>query len=125
MTQQNQISIQQKEVNSNARVESYLSYIKKYPLYSTLLVLEEYEGLELYEECAIIKKALDEYNRTRVNKVEVTKWTGDIEFPTKLSVYKSDKFQKVLEGYNIKVGSKEAKDKATLIKLKLPLNAKL
>ena len=121
MTQQKQTLPQQKEVNSNARVESYLSYIQRYPLYSTLLVLEEYEGLELYEECATIKKALDKYNCTVVNRVGITKYTGKIEFPTKISQYQSKSFQKILEGYNIKVEEKEAQEKATLIKLKLPL----
>jgi hypothetical protein len=96
-------------------------YIQKYPLYSTLLVLDEYEGLELYEECAIIKKALDKYNKTKVNKPVVTQYTGKIEFPTKLSDYKNEKFQRILRGYKIEVKEKEAKDKATLIKLKLPL----
>jgi hypothetical protein len=121
LTQQKQTSPQQKEANSIARVESYLSYIERYPLYSTLLVLEEYEGLELYEECVTIKKALDKYNSTVLNREGVTKYTGKIEFPTKLSDYQSESFQKMLKGYNIKVEDKEAQEKATLIKLKLPL----
>jgi hypothetical protein len=103
------------------RVESYLSYIKIYPLYSTLIVLEEYEGLELYEECANIKKALDKYNSTVVNSKGATKYTGKINFPTKLSDYQSESFQKMLKRYNIKVEEEEAQEKATLIKLKLPL----
>ena len=104
-----------------ARKQAYISCIKRYPLYSTLLVLEEYENKELYEECAIIKKALDEYNETKVNTEKVNKITGPITFPTSLRDYEGKNFQKVLESYNIKVEEKSAKEKATLIKLKLPV----
>lgn len=105
-----------------SRKEKYISFIKSYPIKATLLVLDEYEKKELYEECAIIKKALDEYNDTQVNTKKVTDIVGKINFPTSLSKYNSQEFQKILQDYNIIVEDKSAKEKATLIKLKLPVN---
>jgi len=105
-----------------ARKDAYISCIEKYPLYSVLLVLEEYSNKELYEECAIIKKALDEYNSTKVGTQKISDITGPIVFPTSLVGYNSKNFQKILKDYNIVVEEKSAKEKATLIKLKLPVN---
>ena len=121
MTQQKQTLTKQKEAKSTARKQAYISCLERYPLYSTLLVLDEYEGKELYEECAVIKKALDEYNNTKVNIETVNKLTGPLIFPTRLEEYKEGKFQKILQDYNIIVEEKSAKEKATLIKLKLPV----
>lgn len=114
MTEQKQILTQPKEVKSIARIKSYISYIEKFPLYSTLIVLDEYEQDENYEECAIIKKALDEYNKTQFK-------VSKISSPTRLIDYKGEKFQNILKKHNIVVDEKHAQEKATLIKLKLPL----
>lgn len=122
MTEQKQILTKQREKRLTARKKEYLSCIERYPLYSVLLVLSEYSNKEWYEECAIIKTALDEYNTTKVNTKKIKDITGPIIFPTSLDGYKSQNFQKVLRDYNIIVGEKVAKEKATLIKLKLPVN---
>lgn len=122
MIRQKQILTEQKEEKSTARKEAYISCIERYPLYSILLVLEEYSRKEWYEECAIIKAALDEYNLTKVNIKKVNDITGPIIFPTSLDGYKEKKFQDVMKKYDIVVEEKIAKEKATLIKLKLPVN---
>lgn len=119
MTGQKQVSISLKEKISSARVSSYLKCIEKYPLYSILLVLDEYEKRELYEECFFIKKALDEYNNSKIKKHKNI--IGPIDFPTSISDYRKPSFQKVLEKGKIIVEEKLAKEKATLIKLKLPI----
>lgn len=117
MTRQNQISTEQKEERSIARKNSYISYIEKYPLYSTLLVLEEYEGDELYEECAIIRDALTEY-RDKYKE----KFPKDMVFPTSVVMYKDNKHQDMMNRLNIIVKEEDAKEKAKLIKLNLPLD---
>lgn len=122
MIEQKQILTKQTEQKLTARKQAYISCIERYPLYSILLVLDEYVKKEWYEECAIIKKALDEYNITKVNTKKVNDITGPIIFPTSLDGYNSEKFQKVLQQYNISVEEKAAKEKARLIKLKLPVN---
>lgn len=119
MTQKQKLTLQKNGESWIARRKGYISCIEKYPLYSILLVLEEYVSKEFYEECALIKEALDEYNETKVKKNQHI--LGDILFPTSLEEYKSQRFQTVLKNYNIIVEDKQAKEKATLIKLKLPL----
>lgn len=84
-----------------------------------LLVLDEYEKREYYEECAIIKEALDEHNSNFMK--EVRSVSKNIPFPTNLVDYESEKFQKILDKYGVVVTKKVAKEKATLIKLKLPI----
>ena len=90
--------------------------MERYPLYSTLLVLEEYEKNEIYEECAIIRDALKKYK----DKYE-SKFPNGLKLPMHASVYRGKKCQDMMEKYGIAVEEKEAKEKATLIKLKLPL----
>lgn len=112
----------QKELKSNVRKDSYLKYLNKYPLYSTLLILKEYEDKEMYEECSIIKKALDEYNEIKIKGVVNKKMPfEDITLPTHISTYKTDKFQNLLRKYGAEVDEKEAKEKAQLIKINLPI----
>ena len=114
--------MKQKEDKSIARKKSYLKYLNKYPLYSTLLVLKDYEDKELYEECSIIKKALDEYNEIQIKGVVANKIPDeDIYLPTKLSSYKDEKFQAILKRYGAEVEEKVALEKAKLIKLNLPV----
>lgn len=122
MIKQRQISTEQTEEKLIARKDKYISCLERYPLYSMLLVLDEYVKKEWYEECAIIKKALDEYNITQVNTKKAQDITGPIVFPTSLEGYNSKKFQSLLKKYDIIVDEKTAKEKATRIKLKLPVN---
>lgn len=119
MIQKQQLKLQKNGETWIARRKGYISCIEKYPLYSILLVLDEYVSKEFYEECIIIKEALDEYNETKVKKNKHL--IGDIIFPTNLTEYKGLKFQKQLLDSNIVVEDSQAKEKATLIKLKLPL----
>lgn len=116
MTKQNQISTQQKEEKLIARRNSYVSFIEKYPLYSTLLVLEEYEKNEFYEECAIIRDAIKDY-RVKYD----SKSPKDLSFPTSLEVYKGKEHQSMLKKFDIVVEDNLAKEKAKLIKLNLPV----
>lgn len=91
--------------------------MERFPLYSTLLVYKEYEDKELYEECVIIRDALKEYK---------LKYTGKIfegmSIPTHISEYESKEHQDTLKRLNIVVEEKTAREKATLIKLNLPVN---
>lgn len=112
----NQILTPQKEQTLIARKNSYISYIEKYPLYSTLLVLKDYEDEELYEECAIIKNALDEY-KTKYEK----QLPKEVVFPTNITAYTGKQYQDMVRRCNIVVEEKVAKEKATLIKLHLPI----
>lgn len=117
MTKQNQISTQQKDEKSIARINKYISFIERYPLYSILLVLEEYTYLELYEECAFIRDALNEYKERYENKI-----SKDMKIPTHISEYREKSHQDMLERLNIVVDEEVAKEKAELIKLNLPIN---
>ncbi len=81
------------------------------------MVLTEYEDLELYEECAIIKKALEEYE----SKYVKNKITETIIFPFHLREYNSKAYQDQLLDLNIEVKKETARDKATLIKLRIPI----
>lgn len=116
--QQNLTSTPQKEQTSIAskRKSSYMYYLESYPLYSTLMVLKDYEDEELYEECAIIKNALEEYK----DKYQ-TQLPKEVVFPTHVNDYKGKAYQEMIQRYNITVEDKVAKEKATLIKLKLPV----
>lgn len=116
---QNQISTEQTEEKSVSRRKSYLSYIRRYPLYSTLLVLKDYEDQELYEECAIIRDALKEYRDTDASKFPV-----GLSFPMHINVYNEKSCQDALKAMNIIVEEKTAKEKATFIKLNLPVTWK-
>ena len=116
MTEQNQISTQQTDEKSTVRRKSYLSYIERYPLYSTLLVLKDYEESENYEECAIIKGALEDYKEKYSSK-----FPKDLKFPMHLSSYNDKGHQDMMKRLNIVVEEKTAKEKATLIKLNLPV----
>jgi hypothetical protein len=80
------------------------------------LVLQEYEDQELYEECAIIKSAIEDYKSKYENKIP-----KEIGFPTQLSTYMSKEHQDTLKKYNINIEEESAKEKATLIKLNLPV----
>lgn len=104
------------EVKSTARRETYVTFIERYPVYSILLVLKEYEDKELYEECAIIKNALEDYKDKYKTKIP-----KDVNFPTHISVYNGEKHQQMLRKFNIVVEEKFAKEKAKLIKIKLPI----
>ena len=116
MTQQNQISKRQKEEKLIARRNSYVSYIKKYPLFSTLLVLEEYENSEMYEECAIIRDAIKEYQLEYGSKLP-----KGLSFPTSVEAYRAKAHQDMMKNFNIVVEESAAKEKAKLIKLNLPV----
>ena len=87
-------------------------------MYSTLLVLKDYEDLEFYEECAIIRDALKKYKQ----KYE-SKFPKNLKFPMHLSMYNDNAFQKIMEKLNMTVEEKKAKEKAALIKLKLPITS--
>lgn len=50
---------QKEKTKLTVREQKYFSYIEKYPVLATLMVLEEYEKQEEYRECAMIKNALD------------------------------------------------------------------
>ena len=76
------------------------------------MVLKDYEDNEWYEECAIIKNAINEYQKNLPESVEI---------PTHISIYRENKFQKMLEASNIIIEEKVAEEKATFIKLKLPV----
>ncbi len=106
----------QKEDKSIVRKKKYLSFIERYPLYSLLLVYKEYQDEELYEECAIIRDALKEHKDKYQNR-----FPADINIPTHISEYETSAHQAMLEKYNIVVEEKVAKEKAALIKLKLPI----
>ena len=93
--------IQPKSKVMTAREQSYLSYLEKYPVLATLMILEDYEKEEKYEECAVIKRALDK--------------KGDF---TKSSQYYSSK---EFTPTSLNRENKTARKKANYIKLKLPL----
>lgn len=108
--------MRQKEKNLTARRDSYVSYMVKYPLYSTLLVLEEYEGKELYEECAIIRDAITEYRIKHGSELP-----RELIFPTSIKMYRGKAHQDMLEKLDIVIEDKLAKEKAKLIKINLPV----
>lgn len=85
-------------------------------MYSTLLVLKDYEEQELYEECAIIRDALIEYRDT-----DASKFPKELKFPMHITSYNEKSCQEVLESMDIIVEEKTAKEKATFIKLNLPV----
>jgi hypothetical protein len=109
-----------KEVPSIARRDKYISFLERYSLYSTLLVLKDYEDTEQYEECAIIFSALVEFKSRYDNKIPT-----DVKFPTHLDMYNEKPYQDMMERLNIKIEEKSAKEKATLIKLNLPVKNEL
>lgn len=82
-----------------------------------LLVLKDYEDQELYEECALIRDALKKH-RDEHSKFQ----PSEMITPKHINEYKSEKHQKILHKFGIKVDDKAAKEKAKLIKLKLPVN---
>lgn len=98
------------------RKNSYISFLEKYPLCSTLMVLKEYEGKELYEECAVIKNALEEYRDRYIEELP-----KNVVFPLHLSVYKSKKYQDKMKELDIEIKQDVLEDKANLIKLHLPI----
>lgn len=116
MTQQKQTLKKQRGEQSTARKNSYIKYIEKYPLYSTLLVLKEYEDSELYEECAIIRDAITDY-KEKYKKTLPT----DLDIPTHVEQYLGDSHQNMMQRENMVVEEKVALEKATLIKLNLPI----
>lgn len=99
-----------------ARIKSYLSYIERYPLYSTLLVLKDYEDSEMYEECSLIMDALKNYKVKHEDKLP-----EEVNFPMHISDYWSKPYQDMMKRLDITVEEKLAKEKATLIKLNLPV----
>lgn len=116
--EQNQVSIQPQEQQSSHvtnRKNKYLSYIEKFPYYSTLMVLDDYEKQEIYEECAVIRDAITDYMEKYKDKLP------NIKFPRHLSEYEGVEHQSLLESKNIIVENKFARDKARLIKIQLPL----
>lgn len=116
--QQTQKSTLQKEQTSNVdnRRKSYLKYLDRYPIYSTLIVLKEYEDRELYEECGIIKKALIDFKEQYRDSIP-----KDIKFPMHLSEYQSRENQEFMLANKIKVDDKNAKETAKLIMLNIPI----
>lgn len=78
------------------------------------MVLKDYENEELYEECAIIRDALIEF-RDKYS----SKFPKGLKFPTSVEEYQSKECQDVMKKLNIE--EKSAKEKATLIKLNLPV----
>ena len=113
---QNQVLTGQKDEKLTARRKSYVSYIERYPLYSTLLVLKDYEDEEYYEECAIIRDAITEYREKYASKLP-----KDLMFPISVSQYKNKSHQSLMNRLGLVVEENTAKEKATLIKLNLPL----
>ena len=109
-------STSQKVIPLTVRRDKYISFLKKYPLYSTLMVLKDYEDSEQYEECAIIMSALTKYKAEQNNKIPT-----DVKFPTHLDMYNGKPYQDMMKKLNIEIEEKSAKEKATLIKLNLPV----
>lgn len=107
--------IKKEELIAN-RQKSYESYINRYPLYSVLMVLEDYENTSNYEECAIIRDALLEYKRKHVDGLSFK-----IEFPTHISQYLSKEYQDTLLSLKITIDEELARDKAIIIKTNLPV----
>lgn len=116
MTEPKQPLIKQKEAKSIARQGEYFSYIEKYPLFSTLLVLEEYENKEMYLECALIRDAILDYK----SKYE-SHLPKDLKFPTHISTYRGKEHQEMLTRFGINVEESFAIEKAKLIKINLPV----
>lgn len=94
--------------NDSVRVEEYLKYLNKYPLYSTLIVLKECEDNENYKECALIKKAI-------IKHIE----KNGVNLPTNLKTYESEEFQQKLKKENKIVSKIKAQNRAKLIKSNL------
>jgi hypothetical protein len=82
-----------------------------------LLVLKDYEDQELYEECALIRDALKEH-RDKYSKLQ----PSEMLTPRHINEYESEHHQKMLHKFGIKTDDKAAKEKAKLIKLKLPVD---
>lgn len=99
-----------------ARIDKYIYYLEKYNIYSTLLVLDEYEKEERYEECAIIRDALKKYKKRFDNK-----FPKGVSFPTSMDMYRSRENLDLMKRLNISIDYKSAKDKAKLIKINLPI----
>lgn len=116
--------IKRKEIKlENVRANQYLSTIGRYPLYALLLVLDEYEEDQYFEECAHIKKAIDLYNKEYEEEMG-----EDISslLPTSLKEYESEAFQATLRKVDLLVVTREyAQDKAEIIKSKIPVNGKV
>lgn len=116
------VSKSQKEQNLIARKNKYLKYLSDYPLYSTLLVLKDYEEEEKYEECYIIKSALDDYNTFKIKGIINDKiQEEEILLPTHINQYYSKTYQKILNKYGIEVEEEDAKKKAKRIKINIPV----
>ena len=79
-------------------------------------MLKEYEDAEYYEECAIIRNALQDYKDKYANK-----FPKELNFPMHISEYKAKAHQDIMRKLDIVVEDKLAKEKATLIKLNLPI----
>ena len=79
------------------------------------MVLNDYETLEQYEECAIIRDSISKY----YTKYE--KHLKNVSTPRSLEQYKDHKHQKMLHKYNIIVEDKLAREKANLIKQHFPI----
>ena len=116
------MSKSQKEQNLIVKKAKYIKYLSDYPLYATLLVLKDYEEEEKYEECHIIKSALDDYNKVSIKGTINEKLQDEeIQLPTHITEYYSDKFQKILTKYGIEVEEEDAKKKAKRIKINIPI----
>lgn len=108
--------MKQMEDKLTARKNSYLRFLNLYPLHSTLLVLKEYEDKELYLECNIIKKALEEHR----DKVK-DKFPLGFDFPLRLETYNNEKNRSLLLEHDLLVDEKSAEKRARIIKSNLPI----
>ena len=109
--------MRQTENKSIARKKSYLKYLNMYPLQSTLIVLKEYEESQLFMECSIIKKALDEHKEKAIDSLPA----GLKIYPTNLEMYNSKEIKDFFTKNNLSVNEKSALNKAKLIKANLPV----
>lgn len=80
-------------------------------------MLKDYEDEEFYEECAIIRDAIKDYKEKYASK-----FPKELVFPVSVSQYKDKSHQSLMERLGLVVEEKSAKEKATLIKLNLPVN---
>ena len=79
-----------------------------------MLLLDEYEKNEMYEECKIIKDALDDYFEAYGQSL-----AKDVMLPTNMAMYLSEKNQDMLKKYNINIDEAVARENAIKIKKEL------
>lgn len=79
------------------------------------MVLNDYEILEQYEECSIIRDSISKYYK------KYEKHLKNVSTPKSLEQYKDYTHQRMLNKYNIVVEDDLAREKANLIKQHFPI----